>query len=162
MLQGQKTCEVHIKETCSRDKTTTSARTWKCRRYISPGYAAATCPLVWTDTFLIVQHQFGDCFVPATCRAEFNLLNFMGYKNKKLLHIYLIENHCTYYRPKGTRYVYSARLKCMTLKITWSSYFWYRLLYILPPPLCGLRTDRTSEWPRPGGVKYIKNNIQIA
>ena len=31
------------------------------------------------DTFLTVQHQFGGYFVPATCRTEFNLLNFMGH-----------------------------------------------------------------------------------
>ena len=52
---------------------------WNCCGYMFQGYVAATCPLVWTDTFLIVQHQFGVDFVPATSNMKFNKLNFMGH-----------------------------------------------------------------------------------
>lgn len=37
----------------------------------------ATCPLVRTGAFIIVQHQFRGYFVPKTWRTEFNLLNFI-------------------------------------------------------------------------------------
>ena len=41
------------------------------------GYVAATRPLVYVVTFIIVHNQFLENFVPATCPTEFNLLNFM-------------------------------------------------------------------------------------
>ena len=37
---------------------------------MSHGYVAAICPLVYADTFLLMQHQLGGYFVPATCRAK--------------------------------------------------------------------------------------------
>ena len=44
---------------------------------MSQGHVEATRPLVWTDAIIIVQHQFWGHFVSATCRTEFNLLNFV-------------------------------------------------------------------------------------
>lgn len=50
-------------------------RTWKYYGFMSQGYVAATCPFVWTDSFIIVPRQFGGYFVPATCLMKFNKLN---------------------------------------------------------------------------------------
>ena len=42
------------------------------------GCVAGTHPLVCADIFSLVRHGICAKFVPATCRTEFNLLNFMG------------------------------------------------------------------------------------
>ena len=42
------------------------------------GHVAATHPLVCAGTFSLTQHEICAKFAPATCRMEFNLLNFIG------------------------------------------------------------------------------------
>ena len=59
MQQGCVVAETKSQQSC--------AHTRKCCRFMFQGYVAVTCPLVWTDAFLIVQHQFEDDFVPAPC-----------------------------------------------------------------------------------------------
>jgi hypothetical protein len=51
--------------------------TRKCCGDIFLVYVAATRPIVSTDGIIIVKHQFGSNFVPASCCKKFNLLNFM-------------------------------------------------------------------------------------
>lgn len=43
------------------------------------GHVAATHTLMCADTFSLAQHEFWEKFVPATCRTELNLLNFLGH-----------------------------------------------------------------------------------
>lgn len=43
------------------------------------GHVAATHILMCADTFSLAQHEFWEKFVPATCRTELNLLNFLGH-----------------------------------------------------------------------------------
>lgn len=43
------------------------------------GHVAATHTLMCADTFSLAQHKFWEKFVPATCRTELNLLNFLGH-----------------------------------------------------------------------------------
>ena len=46
---------------------------------MSPGYVAATRPLVCPVNCEALQHEFFGNFVPATCCREFKLLNFVGH-----------------------------------------------------------------------------------
>lgn len=50
---------------------------------MSQGYVAVKCILLWTDTFLIVQHvhQFAGYFVPATRPIKFIKLNYVYYRS---------------------------------------------------------------------------------
>jgi len=66
MLQG---C---VAGTCSRDQIAEL-------EHVFQGHVAATHPLVCAGTFSLTQHEMCLKFSPATCRTEFNSLNFMGH-----------------------------------------------------------------------------------
>ena len=73
MLQG---C---VAGTCWRDQIAECTHLCKSCRDTLQGHVAATHPFVCADTFSLVQHGICAKFVPATCRTEFNLVNFMGH-----------------------------------------------------------------------------------
>lgn len=65
-------------ETCCRGKLLRDVTATKSR-YTWVHVVAATHTLMCADTFSLAQHEFWEKFVPATCRMELNLLNFLGH-----------------------------------------------------------------------------------
>lgn len=76
-MQRQKTCVVHTEVTCSRDVERGRVAGTKSQHAQTHENVAGTCPLVRTNTFMIVLHQFGAFFVPATCPMGSNKFNSM-------------------------------------------------------------------------------------
>lgn len=64
--------------TCCRGKLLRDVTATKSR-YTWVHVVAATHTLMCADTFSLAQHEFWEKFVPATCRMELNLLNFLGH-----------------------------------------------------------------------------------
>ena len=70
------TLQGSVAGTCSRDQIAELAHLWKSCRDVFQGHVAVTHTLVCAGTFSLAQHEICAKFVPATCRTEFNLLNF--------------------------------------------------------------------------------------